>query len=100
MWSKQAHLDNGRNYPSRSRMDNPPASFGIPELYTKVTDDAVTAKPLTVMEPQIYPESVPVEKIFSCDNKFLLLSSVTHASDFGVFMALEKALRTRSAVLR
>ena len=73
---------------------------GIPELDTKVTHDAFPANPLTVMETQIYPASVPVEKIFSCDDKFLLLSSVTHASDFGVFMALEKYRSTGSAVLR
>ena len=36
---------------------------GRPKLDTKVTDDAGPTKPLTVLEPQISPASVPGENI-------------------------------------
>ena len=34
-----------------------------PKIDTKVTNDTVPAKPLTVLEPQMSPASVPGEKI-------------------------------------
>ena len=69
---------------------------GLPKLDTKVTDDTVPVKSLTVLKPQIPPESVLGEIFFSCDNKLSLLLLVTHENYFSVFMASEKYSRTRS----
>ena len=71
---------------------------GRPELDTEVTNYTGPPKPLTVLELQISPARLSGKRLFQCDNKLSLLLSVTHASEFAVFIASNKSCRTGSAV--
>ena len=71
---------------------------GRPELDTEVTNYTGPPKPLTVLELQISPARLSGKRLFQCDNKLSLLLSVTHASEFAVFIASNKSCRTGSVV--